>query len=76
MKARALGSMATRVTKGPKVQAPGLKCPTEGCRTLLSRYNASDRCYLHDQSPYVKFLVEIQFQNEPFGSPAVLGDSK
>lgn len=48
MQARELGSV-TRTGKGPTVQTLGRKCLAEDCSTLLSRYNASEVCYFHEE---------------------------
>jgi len=38
-------------TRGPRKQRAGRRCVEEGCDTLLSIYNASDRCSVHTIPP-------------------------
>lgn len=36
-------------TKPQKTYGEGRKCATDGCETVLSRYNKKERCYLHTE---------------------------
>jgi hypothetical protein len=36
----------------PKTYGEGRVCATEGCSTLLSRYNRGDRCFPHSPLRY------------------------
>lgn len=39
----------------PRTYGPGRRCSSEGCTTLLSIYNESDRCSAHDSYVNVPF---------------------
>jgi hypothetical protein len=54
--------------------APGRRCAAEGCRTILSSYNAGDRCWAHREATPVLSLGMRRTRAEE--GPRVLTDKE
>ena len=47
------------VIRRPHTYALGRTCTTPGCGARLSRYNASDHCYLHTEAHFPRVRGEF-----------------
>ena len=59
--------------KAERLRPPkGRRCEEPGCDTVLSTYNAADRCYLHT-APSLRHAL-YRDRGVELGAPAALGD--
>ncbi len=52
------GKLLENTGKGPRALRPGRVCTKRGCQTILSIYNAGDRCW--DHTAPTPFLLKIR----------------